>query len=160
MTSSFKRFGLSIGAAAIAAITIAGAGIHVAAQDTSPATGRRGGPGGPGPGGFGRGGPGRFGGPGGPMGRGGVVGMPLERLGLTDAQREQVRTIVQGHDAELSALRERADAAREALQTVMMADAVNEGAIRASSATVAAVEADINVVQARIRSEVFAQLTP
>src|SRR5262249_42746699 len=105
-------------------------------------------------------GPGRFGGPGGPMGRGGVVGLPLDRLGLSDAQREQVRTIVQAHDAELSALRERTGSAHEALQTAMTTDTINEEAIRAASATLAAVEADMNVTQARIRAEVFAQLTP
>jgi Spy/CpxP family protein refolding chaperone len=94
------------------------------------------------------------------MGPGGVVGLPIERLGLADAQKAQVRTIVQSHETELAGLRDREFAAREALQSIIMADTVNEGAIRAKSADVALVEADMAVVSARIRAEVFAQLTP
>jgi Spy/CpxP family protein refolding chaperone len=91
----------------------------------------------------------------------GILGpMGLERLGLSDAQREQVRTIVQSHDDELKALNDRAFAAHQALEASVIADVVDEGAIRARSADVAAVEADLAVTRARIRSEVLPVLTP
>jgi periplasmic protein CpxP/Spy len=109
----------------------------------------------------GRGGPGRFGGPGGPMGPGGPAGIPgLERIGLSDAQKEQVTTIMQSHQADLKALGSRERTAREALNEAITADVANEGLIRARSADVAAVQADMAVAQARIRSEVLQILTP
>ena len=170
MTGTIRRFGLGVGAAAMAvALTVTAVSAYAGAQNSSQdqGTGRRAGPGGPGgPGG--RGGPGgpggRLGGPGGP-GRGGgpmnVLGpMALERLDLTDAQREQVRAVVQAHDQELKALNDRSFAARKALELAVMADTFDEGAIRARSADMAAVEADLAVTRARIRSEVFQMLTP
>jgi len=111
--------------------------------------------------GSGRGGPGRFGGPGGPMGPRGPAGIPgLERVGLSDAQKEQLKTIMQSHQADLTALGSRERTAREALNDAITADVPNEGLIRARSADVAAVEADMAVSRARIRSEVLQILTP
>ncbi len=181
MTRTIRRFGLGVGAAAMAvALTVTAASVYADAQNSSqdPGSGRRAGPGGPGsPGG--RGGPagpgGRFGGPrgpsgpggpggpgrGGPMGPGGILGpLALERLGLSDSQREQVRAVVQSHDAELQALNDRSFAARQALELAVMADVFDEGAIRARSADTAAVEADLAVTRARVRLEVFQMLTP
>ena len=69
-----------------------------------------GGPGGRGPGG--PGGPGRMGGP-----LGGLLALhpdvPFQALNLTDAQREQVRAIMQGHHAEGRALAEKAGVAMD-----------------------------------------------
>jgi protein CpxP len=94
-------------------------------------------------------------------GPGGVLGpLGLERLGLNDSQREQVRVIMQTHDQELMALNGQSCTAHQALELAVMADTFDEGAIRARSADVASVEADLAVTRARVRSEVFQMLTP
>jgi len=50
--------------------------------------------------------------------------------------------------------------ARKALQEAIAADTTDEAAIREKAAEVGAVEADAAVLQARIRTEIFALLTP
>jgi protein CpxP len=121
------------------------AGVLHAGQGPGPGFGRgmRGGPGGPGPGGL-----------------GGDILRGLGRLDLTDAQREQVRTILQQHRAEFEALRERGQPAREALGQAIQAEPVDEALIRERHAAVAAVEADGAVLAANVRAEVFQILTP
>lgn len=120
------------------------------AQDT-PAQGgppmHRMGPGGPG---FGRG-------PGGPFGD---LGFALRQLELSDTQREQVRGVMQSHEAEFRELGERMRTTRQALDAAISADTVDESAIRGKSAEWAAVEADGAVLRARVRQEVFNLLTP
>jgi len=118
--------------------------------------------GGRGPGMMGRGmmgpgGPGMRGGPGGPLG---MAGLPLRELDLTDAQREQVRAAVESHRDEQKAIGDRMQAARKALHEAIAADTFNEDAIRAAAAQIGAVEADAAVLQAKIRAEIFALLTP
>ncbi len=148
MTPFTKRLGLLAGAALLAA----GIGsAYVSAQDNS---GR------PGPF-MGRGGPGRFGGPGGPGGPNGpAMGLPLQRLHLTEAQRAQVKAVFDGHEGDIKAVGDRMRPARKALRDAIAADTLDEATIRQKSADVAAVEADMNVLQARIHSEVWQLLTP
>lgn len=114
-------------------------------------------------------GPGRhFGGPplGGPMGPGGPMGMlgPLGRglraLGLSDAQRDQVRTILQSHKDEFAPIGERMRAAHQGMRALIEADPADADAIRAKSQELAAVEADAAILGAKVRGEVFAVLTP
>ncbi len=154
------RYGLAAGAVALAVGL--GSATYVVAQDPAPERNRaeR-----PGPGRFGgpgrAGGPGMFGGPGrfgGPGGRGGAMGLPLGRLDLSEAQRDQVRTIHESHQAELEAVGARMREARLALATAMTADVFDEGGIRSRFAELAIVEADQAVLQARIRSDVFHQV--
>ena len=85
MTGMTKRFGLVVGAAVVA---LGLTSVYVSAQNSS---------GGPGPFmGHGRGGPGGPGG--GPMGVLGPLGrMVMDRLNLTDAQRSQVKSVIQAH---------------------------------------------------------------
>ncbi|MEW5983894.1 MAG: Spy/CpxP family protein refolding chaperone [Acidobacteriota bacterium] len=123
-----------------------------------------GGPGGPGGpmGGRGRGmlgGPGMRGGRGGPGGPLGVFGGGMRALELTDAQREQVRTVMESHQADLDALGARMAEARKALHDAITADVPNEALIREAAAGVAAVEADGAVLRSRIHAEVFSLLT-
>jgi Spy/CpxP family protein refolding chaperone len=108
------------------------------------------------PAGQGRGGPmGRFGGPGGPM----MALGPIMRLNLSDAQRDQVKGIVDSHREEHRAVADRARAARETLAAAIAADQFDEGTVRARSAEVASVEADLAVAQARLRADVLQILT-
>jgi periplasmic protein CpxP/Spy len=80
-------------------------------------------------------------------------------LQLTDAQREQIRTIAQTHRDEWQTLADRGRAAHQALMAAVAADEINESAIRAKSAEMAAVEADAAVARAHARAEVLQILT-
>lgn len=120
-----------------------------------------------GPGGFGML-PDRPGGPGGPGGRmmgplGGLLALhpdlPLPGLDLTDAQREQVRAIMQAHRDEGRALMQRAQTAADALQKAT-SGTIDEGAAAQQGQALGGAIADAAILRARVRSEVFAILTP
>jgi periplasmic protein CpxP/Spy len=128
----------------------------VAGQEPAAQAERRG-PGPMGRGMMGFGGPGFRGVPGGPFGMG---GFPLRGLDLTDAQRDQVKAIMESHRDEQKAIGDRMQAARKALHEAIAADTFDEAAVRAKAAEIGAVEADAAVLQARIKGEIFAILTP
>jgi Spy/CpxP family protein refolding chaperone len=111
-----------------------------------PATARRGGPGGPG----------RFGGPGGP---GPLMPMLVNRLNLTDSQKEQVKNILNAHREETRALADRARAAHQAVEEAVAAETFNEGTVRARAADAAAVDADMAVARANVYAQVLQILT-
>ena len=143
-------------AAGIAAMTLAVAvPVFVAAQDQPQ---RRQGPGfgGPPPGG-GPGMPGpRRGGPmGGPMGFGPGFGM----LDLTDDQKAQLKQIAESHRDEFRAAGEKVGAARQGMRALMEADTIDENAIRAKSQEVAAAEAEIMILNAKVRRQSLQVLT-
>jgi protein CpxP len=149
MTATVKRIVLGLAAALVA--LGAGTGVYLHAQDQNtnppprPFMGR--GAGGPG---------GRFGGPGGPMG---MLPMLGRELNLTDAQRDQIKAIVEAHKDEWKALADKERTARLALAQTIAADTVDEAAIRQKSSEVAAVEADMAVARAHAHAEVFQILT-
>src|SRR5690606_17615779 len=87
------------------------------------------------------------------------IDLPLRRLDLSDAQREQVRGIMGTHEAAFKEIRERQRTARQALRAAIGADTLDEAAIRAASAEVSAIEADAAVLRARVRQDVFSILT-
>ena len=153
MTATVKHVALALGACLIAIGASAGAFVHAQDQNTSPQPppfrGRGMGPGGPG-------GPGRFGGPGGPMG---MLPMLGPQIGLTDAQRDQIKAIADTHKDEWKTLLDRGRAAHTALDDVIAADAIDEAAIRQKSAEAAAVEADVAVARAHAHAEVWQILT-
>lgn len=140
MTKTLK---IAIGAAAALVLVAGTGGVVMAARDQGPM----------GPGGFmGRRGPG---GPGGPL------GLPrLGALGLTDAQREQVKAAMESHKTEFEQQFEKARAARTALHDAVTADTFDEAAVRQKAADLAVVEADGAVLRAKVHSEVWALLTP
>jgi len=150
MTRTLKRAALGVAAALLSV------GVYAAAQDQNtnqtppPFRGGRGAGRGA-PWDQGRGGPG-----GGPMGMLPPLGPELQ---LTDAQREQIRTIAETHRDEWKTLADRGRAAHQALMAAVAADEVNESAIRAKSAEVAAVEADAAVARAHAHAEVLQILT-
>jgi protein CpxP len=88
------------------------------------------------------------------------AGLPLGALNLTDAQREQVKTVMQQHRNEMQAARKQLgdafDAQRKAVETIP----VNEGLIRSTSQTLATAQADLAVLRARVHSEIWSVLTP
>ena len=96
------------------------------------------------------------------MGPDGALGM-LRRLGpqlgLSDAQQDQIKSIAQSHREEWKALGDRARAAHQALDAAIAADTVDDALIRAKSADVATVQADIAVASAHARAEAWQVLS-
>ena len=109
---------------------------------------------GPGPGGPGMHGPGR-----GARG-GGRVDFGLRGVQLTEAQREQVRSITQAHRAEFDKVRQALGEAHRAFAAASRAATVDEGAIRERSTAVANAMAEEAILRAKMRAEVHALLTP
>lgn len=85
--------------------------------------------------------------------------LPLASLNLTDAQREQVRTIMQSHRDEGQALVQKALASMDALRKATEAT-VDEGAAAQHGQALGAVIAEAAVLRGRVRAEVLATLTP
>jgi len=159
MTRRFQQITLGAAAGLVMAFWAFGALSTVAAVSASTQNTAAG------PGSFiGQGAPGRFGGPGGgfrgPGGPLGMLRMAASRLGLSAAQKEQIKGIAQSHRDEWRALAARAISARQGLHAAIAADTIDEAAIRQRSAEVAAVEADIAVARAHARAEMFKLLTP
>ena len=142
-------------AVSAAVLTLAAGAPLLMAQDQPQ---RRQGPGfgGPPPGG-GPGMPGmRRGGPmGGPMGFGPGFGM----LDLTDDQKAQLKQIAQSHREEFRTAGEKVGAAREGMRALMEADTIDENAIRAKSQEIAAAEAEIMILNAKVRQQSLQVLT-
>jgi protein CpxP len=90
----------------------------------------------------------------------GFEGLPLRGLDLTDAQREQVRTIVNARQADFKALGDKLRAAREAERAAVTRVPVDENEIRARVQELAAVQADFAILRARIHEQVQQVLTP
>lgn len=103
-------------------------------------------------------------GPGGPAGplfeRHPGVMLPLAQLDLTEAQREQVRGVLQSHREEMQATHEKLRAAAKAKDDAVKAVPFDEGTIRQRAAELAEIDSDAAVLHARLHSEVFALLTP
>jgi|SRR5579862_5358822 len=79
-----------------------------------------------------------------------------ERLNLTDDQKAQIKTILRGEKDTLKPLVQQLHAARVNLRAAIQAGDANETAVRAASAKVAAVEADLAVE----RMKIFAKIAP
>jgi Spy/CpxP family protein refolding chaperone len=157
MTTITKRVGLTLvaGVIALGALGALGrtAGAIASAQNTNQDPGAFKGP---------HAGRGR-GGMLGPMGPGGALGMLRmlgSQLGLTDAQKDQLKAIADAHRAEWQALGDRARAAHDALSAAITGDKLDDALIRSKSAEVAAVEADMAVAAAHARAEAWQVLTP
>jgi len=134
MTTRFKT---SL-AAGLMAIAMAGAAPALMAQDA----------------------PQRKGGPRGERMRGpGAFGPELRGLDLTDDQRAQMRKIREARQSEFKAAGEKLGAARQGMRGLIEADAINESAIRAKSAEVAAAEAEWAILNAKVRAESMQVLT-
>ena len=110
--------------------------------------------GGRGPGG----GAGPFG-PGAPGRRGFEAGFALGQLNLSDAQKQQVQSIVQQHRQQSQPVMQRLQQAMQAQRAAVNQVPVNEAAVRQAAAALASVEADMAVEQARLHADIFNVLT-
>jgi Spy/CpxP family protein refolding chaperone len=89
----------------------------------------------------------------------GMLGPIVGRLGLTDAQKDQLKGIMQAHGDEFKTLGSQAMTAHKGLEQAILLDPVSDAAVQAASAGVAAVESQIAVATAHVRAEVFQILT-
>lgn len=147
MTTRFKT---SL-AAGLAVVTLATAAPMLIAQDQQP---RRQGPG--------LGGPPPGGGPGGPgMRRGGPLGFGpgFRELDLTDDQKTQLKSIADSHRDEMRATGEKLRAAHDGMRALIEGDSIDESAIRAKSVEIAAADADMMILSAKVRQESLQVLT-
>lgn len=83
----------------------------------------------------------------------------LRGIDLTEAQREQVRTIMQSHQTEFQQVRTKLRDAHRAMADAVQAEMLDEAAIRARSADVGSAMADEAVLNAKVRAEVSSILT-
>jgi protein CpxP len=133
-----RRFRSTIAVTAGAALLAAGLGTAALAQGPE---GRRGGRG------FGPGFPGRG-------------GFPLAQLDLSDAQRQQVRDVMQRHREDMQAIGQRLHEAHAAQRQAVETVPVNEALVRSTSQALATAQTDMALLQARIHSDVWNLLTP
>ena len=99
--------------------------------------------------------------PRGPHGRGGFEGGPggmLRELDLTDAQREQVRSVFE--DARATGTMQRMMEARKALEDAVESGTTDEGTLRQLAYDLGQVEGDAAIERARIQSRIQEILTP
>jgi protein CpxP len=92
-------------------------------------------------------------------GRGGA-GPALRGVNLTDAQQQQIRSLTEQHREANRAASERLRVAVDAQRQAAEANPVDEQAIRAAAREVAEAQAEVMIAQAKLRSAVFALLTP
>jgi protein CpxP len=106
--------------------------------------------------GGGRGGPGA--GPGLRGGPGG--GLPLRELNLSETQQQQIQDVMQLYREQNRTAAEQLRTAMEAQRKAVETLPVNEGLIRSTTQALVEAQTDLAVQQARMRSEIFALLTP
>jgi Spy/CpxP family protein refolding chaperone len=81
-------------------------------------------------------------------------------LNLTEAQRDQIRTLRDAQRRDSQVLREKMRTARRQLRQAMSADVPDEAAVRAAAAAVGALQADGAAQRARSRAGFMKILTP
>jgi periplasmic protein CpxP/Spy len=136
-------------AAGAAAVMLAGGAPMVLAEQGQPQQQQRRGPGGAGD----------ERGPRGGMRGPGFGGPAFRNLDLTDDQKAQLKKIRDARQAEFKAAGDKLGTARQGMRALLEADAINEGAIRAKSQEVAAAEAELAILNAKLRRESMQILT-
>ena len=92
----------------------------------------------------------------GPMG----PGMIAQRLELTQAQQDQLKTFRDQHQKDVQAASERVRAARQTLREAMQTEAPDEAAVRTAGAAMAGAQVEMMALQARSRGQFVKMLTP
>ncbi len=80
-------------------------------------------------------------------------------LGVTEEQKSELRAVLKKHLPEIEPLVQRCVAERRALRDRIRSESFDEAAIRAQAARLAAAEADLAVVRAKVAAEVRPLLT-
>src|SRR5665647_992425 len=83
-----------------------------------------------------------------------------KKLGLTDAQKAQVKAIFQANKDVVKPIYTNLRAESKNLRALLHADTFDEAAIRAESAKISGIQADLNVDRAKVAIQFRAVLTP
>ncbi|WP_223921654.1 Spy/CpxP family protein refolding chaperone [Geobacter sp. AOG2] len=83
-----------------------------------------------------------------------------KKLGLTEAQKAQAKAIFQANRDAMKPIFASLRTERKNLQALIHADTIDEAAIRAETAKVAGIQADLNVGKAKAGAQFRAILTP
>ncbi|HTY20994.1 MAG TPA: Spy/CpxP family protein refolding chaperone, partial [Geobacteraceae bacterium] len=83
-----------------------------------------------------------------------------QKLGLTDAQKAQAKAIFQANREVVKPIIASLRTERKNLRSLMDADKIDEAAIRAETAKIAGIQADLNVNRAKVGAQFRAILTP
>ncbi len=83
-----------------------------------------------------------------------------ERLGLTEAQREHIRSAVHQHHDALQSLRDNVHDAHDALRQVLDAAPQDSAAVRTASAALESARTELSVARGLRKADVRAVLTP
>jgi Spy/CpxP family protein refolding chaperone len=83
-----------------------------------------------------------------------------DKLGLTDAQKVQAKAIFQNNKDVVKPLFTSMHTEQQNLQALIHADTTDEAAIRAETAKIAGIEADLNINRAKVEAQFRAILTP
>ena len=83
-----------------------------------------------------------------------------QRLGLTDAQKVQTKALFQANRDIVKPIITSLRAEQKYLQSLIHADTIDEAAIRAETAKIAGIQADLNVNRAKNDAQFRAILTP
>ena len=86
-------------------------------------------------------------------------GPGFRELDLTDDQKTQLKSIADSHRDEMRAAGEKLRAAHEGMRALVEGDAIDESAIRAKSVEIAAADADMMILNAKVRQESLQVLT-
>jgi protein CpxP len=84
----------------------------------------------------------------------------LAQVGVTGAQKAQVKTILRSYLPTTGPLIQQVVTERRALRDQIRAETIDEAAIRAQAAKVASLEADLAVERAHVAHDIRAVLTP
>ena len=98
-------------------------------------------------------------GPGGGFGGPRMLGRMARALELTDEQKSDIKRVLRAHGAEIEAQMQAGADARRQLHDAMLADPIDESAIRERAGRLGQVQADGAVLFARIRTEIAPLLT-
>ena len=81
-------------------------------------------------------------------------------LGVTETQRQEIKTVLEGHKGEIVDVARRVKGKADVVKSAVAVDQPDERAIRAAAADLAGVLGDAAVLHAKIRGEVRTHLDP
>ncbi|HKD92047.1 MAG TPA: Spy/CpxP family protein refolding chaperone [Terriglobales bacterium] len=91
----------------------------------------------------------------------GVFGQRMaQQLGLSDAQQQQIKGILQAERPKMQPLMQELKQERQQMNSLTESGSFNEAAVRSAATKQAQTETDLAVERARVKSQIFAVLTP
>lgn len=82
------------------------------------------------------------------------------KLDLTEAQQEQVRTLLESERERVASLRKQLAETREKIRQATLAETFDEAAVRALAVSQSEARVELAVSRARVKSQIHALLTP